>query len=111
MREELKITTGCDSIPQTEGLSLTSLYAAAREFLFGRVVWHCALNAGFLLKIRWFALGIIWDENANIHEKLYIAKQGFMQPFFFMEVFMIGAWCLWNERNDLIFNGNVPNFI
>lgn len=58
---------------------------------------------------RWFALGIIWEENANIHEKLYIAKQGFMQPFF-MEIFMIGPWCLWNERNNFIFNGKVPNF-
>lgn len=27
---------------------------------------------------RWYALGIIWDENANIHQKLYIAKQVFM---------------------------------
>jgi hypothetical protein len=22
-----------------------------------------------------------------------------------MKIFMIGAWCIWNERNDLIFNG------
>jgi hypothetical protein len=25
-----------------------------------------------------------------------------------MEIFMIGAWCIWNERNDLIFNGKPP---
>jgi len=59
---------------------------------------------------RWFALGITWDKEANIHEKLQIAKQGFGQPFF-MEIFMIGAWCIWNERNAFIFNGKVPNFI
>lgn len=39
---------------------------------------------------RWFALGIIWEENASIHEKLYIAKQSFQYPFF-MEIFLIGA--------------------
>jgi hypothetical protein len=44
---------------------------------------------------RWFVLGIIWEENVNIHEKIYIAKYGFMHPFF-KEIFMIGAWV--NER-------------
>jgi hypothetical protein len=49
-----------------------------------------------------FALGITWEENANIHQKLYLAKQTFMHPFF-MDIFMVGAWCrLSNERNDLI---------
>ena len=28
---------------------------------------------------------------------------------FFMEIFMVGAWCLWNERNALIFNGKIPS--
>jgi hypothetical protein len=57
---------------------------------------------------RWFALGITWEENVNIHQKLYIAKEAFLQPFF-MEIFMISAWCVWNERNDFIFNGKNPN--
>jgi hypothetical protein len=25
-----------------------------------------------------------------------------------MEIFMIGAWCIWNERNALIFYGKIP---
>jgi hypothetical protein len=29
-----------------------------------------------------------------------------MQPFF-MEIVMIGAWCIWKERNDFIFNGRL----
>jgi hypothetical protein len=56
---------------------------------------------------RWFAIGISWDEGADIHERILIAKRHFGLPFF-MEVVMIGAWCIWNERNDLIFNGKLP---
>jgi hypothetical protein len=56
---------------------------------------------------RWFALGITWNAHLNIHHKIQAAKLDFAQPFF-MEIFMIGAWCIWNERNDLIFNGKPP---
>jgi hypothetical protein len=56
---------------------------------------------------RWFVLGIVWDENPSIHEKLYLAKGEFQYPFF-IEIFLIGAWCLWNERNAFIFNGEIP---
>jgi hypothetical protein len=56
---------------------------------------------------RWFALGISCNDHPNIHQKLQAAKLDFAQPYF-MEFFMIGAWCLWNERNDLIFNGKRP---
>ena len=59
---------------------------------------------------RWFALGIVWRDDDNIHEKLSIAKRDFPYPFF-MEVVMIGAWCIWNERNALIFNGKAPNLL
>lgn len=58
---------------------------------------------------RWFALGIIWDSNADIHERLHTARQEFLQPFF-MEIVMIAAWGIWNERNAFIFNKKVPNF-
>lgn len=59
--------------------------------------------------VRWFALGIVWDNSLSIHEQLCSAKEGFQYPFF-MEIFLIGAWCLWNERNDFIFNRKVPRF-
>ncbi|KAG2660501.1 hypothetical protein PVAP13_1KG445405, partial [Panicum virgatum] len=58
---------------------------------------------------RWFSLDISWEENASIHQQIHIAKQEFAQPLF-MEIFMIGAWCIWNERNDYVFNNKVPNF-
>jgi hypothetical protein len=57
---------------------------------------------------RWFALGIVWNDDVNIHEKLYLAQQEFALPFF-IEIVMIGAWCIWNERNAFIFNGKAPN--
>jgi hypothetical protein len=56
---------------------------------------------------RWFALGITWNTHLNIHQMIQAAKLDFAQPFF-MEIFMLGAWCIWNERNDLIFNGKPP---
>jgi hypothetical protein len=28
---------------------------------------------------------------------------------YFMDLFMIAAWTIWKERNDLVFNGNPPS--
>jgi hypothetical protein len=56
----------------------------------------------------WFALCIYWDEHSNIHQKIYIAKDEFGQPFF-MKIFLIGAWCLWKERNNYMFNSKPPS--
>jgi hypothetical protein len=39
---------------------------------------------------RWFAIGITWNENSNVHKKIYNAKMAFGYTVF-MEVFMIGA--------------------
>jgi hypothetical protein len=30
---------------------------------------------------RWFALGIQWNENSNVHHKILLAEQQFNQPF------------------------------
>jgi hypothetical protein len=57
---------------------------------------------------RWFLLGITWDEHSNVHQKIFIAKDEFKQPFF-MEIYWIGAWCLWNEKNDYIFKSKAPS--
>jgi len=39
---------------------------------------------------RWFALGITWDEHSNIHQKLYLARNEFRQPFYGH----FSDWCL-----------------
>jgi hypothetical protein len=57
---------------------------------------------------RWFAIGIAWDDAPSLHERIYRAKDVFQGPLF-MEVFLIAAWCLWNERNGVIFNKKVPS--
>jgi hypothetical protein len=57
---------------------------------------------------QWFFLGIVWNDEVQVHHKIITAKNAF--PFlFFMEVFMVAAWCIWNERNAAIFNGKVPS--
>jgi hypothetical protein len=42
---------------------------------------------------RWFALGITWNAHLDIHQKIQAAELDFAKPFF-MEIFMIGAWCI-----------------
>ena len=53
-------------------------------------------------------LGISLNEEVQIHHKLLLAKNNFPYPLF-MEIFMVAAWCIWNERNALIFNGKAPS--
>jgi hypothetical protein len=56
----------------------------------------------------WFSLGIVWNEEAQIQHKIILARNAFPFPFF-MEIFMVAAWCLWNERNAIIFNRRMPS--
>ena len=58
--------------------------------------------------VRWFSVGITWEDNLSLNERIYRAKDSFQHPFF-MEVFLIAAWCLWNERNAVIFNTRPPS--
>jgi hypothetical protein len=51
---------------------------------------------------RWFTLGIVWEENLSIHQKILQARPVF-GLLLFMEIFLIGAWCIWKQRNDVIF--------
>lgn len=57
---------------------------------------------------KWFAMGIIWDDELGIHDKVIKVKDTFPYPFF-MEIFMIGAWCICNERNAFNFERKAPS--
>jgi hypothetical protein len=71
---------------------------------------HLFFNRPSAMIGAWIALGILWDEDSIIQYKIYIVIQQFNQPFF-MEIFMIGAWTRWNEKNDYIFNHKPPSFV
>jgi len=34
---------------------------------------------------------------AQVHHKLLLDKDNFAYPFF-MEIFMVAAWCIWNKK-------------
>jgi hypothetical protein len=57
---------------------------------------------------RWFSLGVVWGENLSVHQKILQAKSDFGLPFF-MEIFMIGAWCIWKQINEVIFDSKPPH--
>jgi hypothetical protein len=45
-----------------------------------------------------------WDFNLPFHRMMEQAKQQYTSDFF-MEIFMLGAWLIWKERNGTIFSG------
>lgn len=57
---------------------------------------------------RWNVISIAWNICLPIHQRLKVARRIFAYPFF-MEIFMIGTWCIWQERNALVFYGIPPN--
>jgi hypothetical protein len=57
---------------------------------------------------RWFALGIVWEENLSVDQKILQARPDFGHPFF-MDIFMIGAWCIWKQKNEVIFEDKPPH--
>jgi hypothetical protein len=75
-----------------DSLNTRNILRRRRKFL--EEGYSCALCLEGIA-CRWFALGIYWNDHPNIHQKLKTAKLDFAQ-LYFMEIFMIGAWCLWN---------------
>jgi hypothetical protein len=52
----------------------------------------------------WSSLNITWSADPGRFDMLSQAKSNFQESLFF-EIFTIGAWGIWKERNNLIFKG------
>ena len=63
--------------------------------------FHCPFSSSC-----WADLDILCSSQRNRLDILSTARQNYHKPMF-METFMIGAWNLWKERNNLVFN-NIP---
>lgn len=57
---------------------------------------------------RWFMIGIQWTVQGSIFQMLTQKRAQLNIPYF-MDLFMIAAWTIWKERNDLVFNGKPPS--
>jgi len=55
--------------------------------------------------ICWNKIGLSWDTSLNIHSRLEKASYSFDSTYF-VEIFTIATWEIWNIRNGKIFNGN-----
>jgi hypothetical protein len=49
-----------------------------------------------------------WQSQGTRLDNIQQGKQDWSKPLF-MEIFMIGAWHIWRERNNLVFNGVSPS--
>lgn len=56
----------------------------------------------------WQLFGIHWNTHLNFFDILISTKMNFPNSFY-METFIIGAWQIWKQRNNLIFERNQPS--
>jgi hypothetical protein len=62
----------------------------------------CSFHAPFN-RAYWRHLGINWRFDLHFHSMMEEANAQFHNKFF-MDIFIIGAWLIWKQRNDWIFN-------
>ncbi|CAO2167262.1 unnamed protein product [Urochloa humidicola] len=58
----------------------------------------------------WQHLNFDWNFSLPFHQMMEDAKRNTSHSFF-MEFFIIGAWQIWKQRNNLIFQRSQPSFI
>jgi hypothetical protein len=57
----------------------------------------------------WRYLNINWNFSLDFYTMMDVEKHQCTSTFF-METFMLGAWLIWKQRNDYIFNRSRPSF-
>jgi len=55
----------------------------------------------------WNKLGIQWSTATNVYDRILLTARNSNIPFF-MEIFLIAAWEIWNLRNSKIFGNGRP---
>ncbi|KAG2611586.1 hypothetical protein PVAP13_4KG257005, partial [Panicum virgatum] len=55
--------------------------------------------------ICWQKIGLAWDTCLDIHSRLEEGNRIFNSPYY-IEIFIIAAWEIWNIRNGKIFEGH-----
>jgi hypothetical protein len=68
---------------------------------------HMIFSCPFSIQC-WNRLGIIWNATGNMLDLVQQGKDFWDRPMF-MEVFIVAAWSIWKERNNLLFNNVIPN--
>jgi len=58
----------------------------------------------------WQQLDIHWNLSADLFQMITQAKQQFSSTFL-MEIFIIGAWQTWKQRNNFIFDRGRPSLV
>ena len=69
---------------------------------------HLFFDCPFAL-VYWQKLGIVWDDTNDIHTLLQQGRRHFGMAYF-IEIFIIAAWEIWNLRNAKIFEGQTVSF-
>ena len=55
----------------------------------------------------WQRIGLQWNSLLPFYDMLSASKISFHKQFF-MEVFIISAWCIWKQRNGFVFDNRPP---
>ena len=70
---------------------------------YTHLFWGCDFSTSC-----WDFIGINWDLNLDVRDRLSLAAINFTGPCFW-EIFASTAWNIWKERNDYIFNNLDPS--
>jgi hypothetical protein len=65
--------------------------------------FHCTFASSC-----WQMLGITWSAATDLHDKIARTRNSLNLPFF-MEIFIIDTWEIWNQQNRLVFDGQAAS--